>query len=57
MKFVHQEVRKYDSSAQVGMSTPLWNFYFRCYDWPAIMSVCSFATPYGPLYSSDFIRF
>ena len=38
---------------RLGPSTPLWNYYYRGYDWSEIMKVCDFATPYGPA-ASDF---
>ena len=36
------------ATLRLGPSTPLWNWYYRCYDWEAIMAHCTYATPYGP---------
>lgn len=41
-------VKQADPVPRVGPSTPLWNWYYRAYDWYAIMQFCDFATPYGP---------
>ena len=46
--FCRDVMRQQGSRARLGPSTPLWNFYFRGYDWAEIMKHCDFATPYGP---------
>jgi hypothetical protein len=46
--FCHDQIAQRDPRAHFGPSTPLWNYFYRAYDWPGILKHCDFATPYGP---------
>ncbi len=47
-RFVGDSVRQVAPRQRFGYSTPLWNWWYRGYNWPAIVPQCGFASPYGP---------
>jgi len=46
--FCRENLQRLESRTRLGISTPLWNYYYRGYDWANIMGVLTYATPYGP---------
>jgi len=46
--FCAETVREFDARRRMGYSTPLWNWWYRGYNWPGIVPHCGFASPYGP---------
>jgi len=47
-RFCAEAVRELDPHRRMGYSTPLWNWWYRGYNWPDIVPHCGFASPYGP---------
>jgi len=48
IRFCRDNLQRLEPRARLGISTPLWNYYYRGYDWANIMGVLAYATPYGP---------
>ncbi|MCL5674913.1 MAG: beta-galactosidase trimerization domain-containing protein [Candidatus Omnitrophica bacterium] len=47
VRFYHDALKDIDPTAKLGLSTPLWNYYYRAYDWPVLMKYIEFFTPYN----------
>ncbi len=49
-RFAYDALREIDPEGRIriGYSTPLWNWYYRAYDWPRLMPHVDYVTPYGP---------
>ncbi|MGD0094267.1 MAG: alpha-amylase family protein, partial [Planctomycetota bacterium] len=48
IRFCRENLQRLEPRARLGISTPLWNYYYRGYDWANIMGELAYATPYGP---------